>query len=589
MDTTGIPRRDFLRGAVTAGSVLAAASVLNGCSTSAQNTTSSEVDQEPEGIGTPPAIADSEIGETIDCNVVVCGAGISGIAAARAAAEAGARVVILEKKETIEVHGFQFGALNCTLAREAGVNEESAAFVRDYQRRSSQRGNMKLIRLWTENSGNVFDWWTRPVEDDTAVMGNVTICYWPRSSVHDRAGDLEQTFIGTMDFKEDPNNPVGGAAWIATAQANQALAAKEGVDFHFLTVARELLVDNGKVTGVIAANADGTYLKINAGKGVILCTGGLTNFFGQGAELLMKLYCPEIVARYEHYNGAEPDWEPMFTSGSAVLAGNTGDGHLMALWAGAQMEPFPEATMGAGDSLIGATVALEVNGLGERCWNEDVGIWQKHDAILGQPGQFVWEIFDVNWRDRLPYQGVGHRNLDVNDTPYDAKYTGNEYIEAIHDTLLSSVGKTEGAKFADAFNETDGTAYGANTLDELARLIDVPADALKATVARYNEMAAAKNDVDFGTDPQKLFPIDTAPFFATKAKGSAGLTAMSGLLTDGNLQCVDADGNVIPGLWAAGTTAGQRFQPYYQTPMSGLNHGFGITHGYLAGQYAAQA
>lgn len=591
-----IARRDFLKGAVVTGSAIAAAGMLGACGSEAGSSSSpGEGDSNATGNAENSILtdisefADSDISETVDCDVVVCGAGVAGLAAARSAAEAGAKVIVLEKKSAIEVHGFEFGVLNCTLATDAGAFEDPVAFIADYQQRNCQRANMDLIRLWVEGGGEVFDWWIDPVQDDTTIMDQLTVMYWPRSTVHDRTKDAEQTYVGTIDFKEDPENPIGGKAWIATGQANQSIAESEGAEFRFLTVARKLLTnESGSVNGVIAANQDGSYVKINAAKGVILCTGGLTNFFGTGAKELMEVYCPNLVGNYTKEMG-EPAWEPMFTADSAVLGGNTGDGHLIALWAGAQMEPFSESSMGSSTTLLGSTVALEVNIHGNRFHNEDQGIWPKHDAILTQPQHIAWQIFDVNWRDRLPYQGIGHRALDINDSPYVDGYTGAQYIEAVHETCLASVGEEEGVLFDHKFGEAEGIAYGADTLEELAGYIDVPVETLVATVERYNEMARNKLDTDYGTDPQKLFPIDTPPYFATKARGLPNLTCMSGMLTDGKLQLVDSTLEPIPGLWCAGATTGQRFHPFYQTPMSGLNHGFAIVHGYFAGKYAAEA
>lgn len=584
-----IARRDFLKGAALAGSACAAAGMLGACTPQQEQDSSGQTADPADILSTVPDFSESDIDETIDCDVVVCGAGVAGLAAARSAAENGAKVIVLEKKSTIEVHGFEFGALNCTLATEAGAHEDPVAFLADYQQRNCQRANMDLIRMWVEHSGDIFDWWVEPIRNDAPTMDQLTVMYWPRSEVHDRTKDAEQTYVGTIDFKEDPSNPIGGKAWIAAGVANQSSAEAAGAEFRFLNVARKLLVDDdGSIAGVIAAKQDGTYTKINTSRGVILCTGGLTNFFGTGAKELMEIYCPNLVKNYTSEMG-EPVWEPMFTADSVVLGGNTGDGHLMALWAGGRMEPFSESSMGSSTTLIGSTVALEVNIHGKRFHSEDQGIWPKHDAILTRPQHIAWQIFDVNWRDRLPYQGIGHRALDINDEPYVDGYTGAEYIEAIHEVCLSSVGIKEGVLFDHTFGEAEGVAYGADTLEELADYIGVPADELIPSVERYNEMARKGIDADYGCDPQKLFPIDTPPYFATKAKGMPNLTCMSGMLTDGNLQLVDENLDPIPGLWCAGATTGQRFQPFYQTPMSGLNHGFAIVHGYFAGQFAAQS
>ena len=74
----------------------------------------------------------------------------------------------------------------------------------------------------------------------------------------------------------------------------------------------------------------------------------------------------------------------------------------MAVWAGAAMGPYGDVAMGSAESGIGGTVALCINQNGERFWNEDMGICEKHDQLMYQPRHVSYDINDVSWRDRLP-------------------------------------------------------------------------------------------------------------------------------------------------------------------------------------------
>ena len=142
---------------------------------------------------------------------------------------------------------------------------------------------------------------------------------------------------------------------------------------------------NGKVTGVIAQNTDGKYILFKAEKAVVLCTGDYSN----NSEMMAK-YCPQ----------------------SAYLPSDiptsTGDGHMMAMWIGAVMEPSPHAPMmhGPAGPLL-SSAFLQVNLLGERFQNEDVPIQSNVNALERQPGKTAWQVFDSKYPEEIPHHGIG--------------------------------------------------------------------------------------------------------------------------------------------------------------------------------------
>ncbi len=597
-----IDRRDFIGRAAAVGAAAAAAGVAGGAAgvaQAAQQKTSAQADASTEdapaprdimpgdlsALPTPPAITADQIKVTKDCDVLVIGAGISGLAAARSAVEAGAKVIVMEKNAQIEIHGFGCGVVNSSLATDHGIVVDPVAVMNEYERRSYGRVNMQLVSLWANHSGEVFDWYSSVADD--FVKENMTLIFYPPFEEHDTTKDQFQTFLGCIDFKEDPLKQFDVAPWTKLGQLNQAKAEEEGVEFVFSTAAQELTTDaTGRVTGAIGMDENGDYLQVNASKGVVLTTGGFCQF-GAGAEVMCKVFTPNMYKNYRLIKGEEPSWQEMFTVNPGPIQGATGDGQLMAIWVGGQMDPFADAGMGSCESAIGGTVALTVNKNGERFHNEDIGIWEKHDQVMRQPGQICYDIIDANWRDRLPYQATGHRNFDYHEHQVAKGFDGITYVNTFNDEFLSAVGNPEG--ITPSLDRHAGTVYAADTLEELAEIIGVPTDAFLATVARYNELAAQGHDEDFGCDPQKLFPIDTPPFIACSATASPNFAAYAGLVTNGRLEVVNKDGQPIGGLWAAGNCCGGKFGPSYFTPIPGMNHGNGITHGYYAGLYAAQA
>ena len=132
--------------------------------------------------------------------------------------------------------------------------------------------------------------------------------------------------------------------------------------------------------------------------------------------------------------------------------------------------------------------------------------------------------------------------------------------------------------------DPDGYCFRADTLTDLAAAINNPYQAkpmdgatLHATVARYNAFVDAGADPDFGK-PTPRYKIRTPPFYAAWATPLVHDTR-AGLRINARCQVMDMAGQVIPGLYCGGESAG------------GFNqHGLGrcTTQGYIAGKYAAE-
>jgi len=116
--------------------------------------------------------------------------------------------------------------------------------------------------------------------------------------------------------------------------------------------------------------------------------------------------------------------------------------------------------------------------------------------------------------------------------------------------------------------------------------MDVPVKTFKAAIERYNLLARAGKDTDFGKRRDRLFTVDKPPFYAGIIEQHI-LVVLGGLITNPQFQLLDADRKVIPGLWMAGNTVGNRFAVDYPTMCAGLSHGFAWLSGRFAGLAAA--
>lgn len=139
----------------------------------------------------------------------------------------------------------------------------------------------------------------------------------------------------------------------------------------------------------------------------------------------------------------------------------------------------------------------------------------------------------------------------------------------------------------------------ADTLEQLARMIDIAPDALAATVQRFNDGAMAGRDEDFGRGARAydrwlgdgyhkpnatLGPIDKPPFFAVPVvPGDVG--TFGGVVTDVNGRVLREDGTVIEGLYATGVSTASVMGRFY--PGAGASIGPSFVFGYIAARHAA--
>lgn len=322
--------------------------------------------------------------------------------------------------------------------------------------------------------------------------------------------------------------------------------------------AQELLLDDGRVTGVRVDTPDGER-HLTARRGVVLATGGF-------------------------------EWNEDYTR--AFLRGpmthpvsvrtNTGDGLRMAMRAGAMLgnmreawwTPVAELPAGLTDPMNRMMIAgdrsrpraIMINRSGRRFTNEAAN----YNAFGG-----AFHQEDVS---RFAYA-----NLPcwlVFDHEYVRRYGVLEWYRP---------------------GDVPDWIVRADTLAALAAELDVPATALEETVERWNGQVAAGRDPDFGRGDSAhdrwwgdaeckgqvkatLGPLDEAPYYAVPVRSGA-LGTKGGPVVDGDARVIDLDGAVIPGLYAAGNVMASPFGMTYGGPGGTL--GPAMTFGYLAGRHLA--
>ena len=140
----------------------------------------------------------------------------------------------------------------------------------------------------------------------------------------------------------------------------------------------------------------------------------------------------------------------------------------------------------------------------------------------------------------------------------------------------------------------DGRAVKADTLEELVAKIYPDDTAAQQTalesIQRYNELAKAGSDDDFGKPASRMFALENRPRTMHDQWGTTSLllVCVGGLESDENCHTFDADRNVIPGLYVCGNVQGSRYAVEYPICMRGISHSLCVYYGYVAGKNAMQ-
>ncbi len=554
-----ISRRGFLGlGALSAAGVATAG--LSGCTPSNSDTEAAEHNAVESWKDAPAAISASKIVETVDADVVVVGAGNAGQFAACAAAEKGAKVVLLEKDEKMCTTAREWiGGIGSRYQQEAGVEIDKNKVVETLCFYASHRCDQRLIRTWADNSGATIDWLGDVVKQynpDAYIkletdVGNETGLYQSYPIQHNVQTDTEA--ITSLTFVIQKVNDLG----VEVRSKTQMMQLERD--------------DSGRVCAAIARNSEGDYVRFNASKGVIMCTGG----YAANGDMMKEE-------------------NPLGYSTNSLLSAygsNTGDGIKAATWVGAAKQqqptlmvfdrggvpsgtPVGTAYQGGGVMFhMGSQPFLKVNHKGERFCNESVPYDFMTGAGTVQPGGTYCEIWDSNWKEQTrQFHTIGCSRKQYSPSG----------------SLLMLMDEEKTPMFWEMAAKPMGVIVEADTLAELADKLMVPADTFVKTVERYNELCAAGDDQDFGKEAYRMMPLSAPPYMAATVGGQI-LCSLDGLTINTHMQVLDTDGEVIEGLYAAGNDSGGFFCNNYPELMVGSACGRTITFGRLAGQYAAQS
>jgi succinate dehydrogenase/fumarate reductase flavoprotein subunit len=483
------------------------------------------------------------------CDVLVIGGGGAGLAAAIEAAATRARVILLEKNPRLGgTTALSVGSITATRTPHqlrAGIQDSPAEHGEDLAAINARRGlpdNPELCRVLTENVADTFRWLL----------------------------DLGVEFIGPLP--EPPHRHSRMHCVLPTARSYIARLAQRakslGVEIRCHFTARELLTEATRVVGVAGHDAEGRPVRVRAGA-TVLATG---DFSGSG-EMVEK-----------HVSAAAMKAIP-------VNPTNTGDGHRMALALGGRilngqvalvsirfLPPERPSVMQSIPPLpvLARLMRVAYESLPERIIRPFV---MSFITSVLQPAKSIYQAgaILVNRDGRRFGDETGDLTLALPQQPGGAAFMlFDRRIAERFSRWPNFVSTAPGAGYAyvpDYRRHRRDLWHQADTLENLARSLRMPGDAMRKTVSEYNATAAGGERLGMSEPPfYALGPLHTVLVFTD-----------GGLAIDTQLRVLGHSDEPIPGLYAAGS-AGQGGML-----LDGHGHhiGWAFTSGRIAGRNAS--
>lgn len=457
-------------------------------------------------------------------DVLVVGAGGAGMSAACAAADRGAKVLIVEAHKaaggSTALSGGVFYAAGTSVQKKAGVQDSANAMYEYIMTLNQYKLHPSVVRKLCDRSAAAFEW-----------LVEIGVEF-----------PVEELYCSGVESVPRGHKPAAMGAGIAAAL--EGAVQHRGVDVVYNTRVTELVVEDGAVVGAVI---DGQKIRTGA---VVLATGG----FGHNRLLLSKYY-PEAMVH--------GDWTWAITA-----ATTRGDGLLMGQAVGADIDGYNRGLLLPTpgfykdlDVMLPSWLVL-VNREGRRFVRENIEYAVMSGVIKDQLGGTCFAIFDDNARK--------HGKPDP--TFAMAYKKGLLQFNWGTDRLDEQIKK--------------GKVVQAQSIAELADKVGIAADALQHTLNRYNEDLARGMDSLFHKDAAQMVRVSEPPFYAAEIRPAVVCLTSTGLRTDDEARVLRASGIPIPGLFAAGEVSGSVHGERYAG--GGNAVGNAVIYGLVAGENAAQ-
>ncbi len=502
-------------------------------------------------------VAKSNVVEEVTTEIVVVGGGASGTAAGLQAAENGAEVIVVEMTDApagqATLAGGLFGT-ESSLQKEAGVETDNKWIYNEFMETGNYQVNSGLLTKVIQMSGSTVDWL---IENGC----NLILAHPGTGAIYEHIDSHPfPTIHGYVD---------GGVAGVTALHQS---ITEDGGQVLYNTKATELIVEDGKVKGIVCETEKGT-LRIYA-DAVVLATGGFGGNTEKVAEIFGEGYGQSRIGtnigtgiEFAQAAGADADFDKAITMHYGVSRGGTSYGSALNF------------------ALTNAYLHVDVDGY--RFMNEEAFVYEaikSSNAIKALPQRTAYEIFDSTLIETVAESGyAGINDLFAGDLATDPTV----FIEVGHEV-------NTGERYKESHTPTDltkeietlvseGKIIKAESPEEMAEKLGMTH--LPETITRYNELCANGEDVDHFKSSKYLDNLE-GTLYAVKVTPSVFLGTLGGIEINENCEVLDNAGKAIPGLYAAGAeTSGVYGDSYVY--FEGGTLGYAYNSGRIAGTSAS--
>lgn len=446
-----------------------------------------------------------------DVDVIIIGAGLAGLSAAIDAANGGAEVLVIDMNSVFGGHGIQSGGVaivNSRMQAEMGYRDTPDLAYGDWMEWTID-GHPEWTRFYVQHSRElIYDWVTGlGVRFDRIIPSH---------------GNSVPRFH--MTYRRGLN---------LTRPLYLEALRYSNITFRWNILAQHLIKHDGRVAGVEALDLrQGEQVELRAGS-VIIATGG----FQSNITMVTENWRADLPAPEQIYSMSGQN--------------SRGTGHLMAVEAGAALVHMDRQYNGysALPNVLGLDIergfvagnsrSIWVNNEGKRFVTEGGIDRYVFPVVMRQQPPGYWRIFDDDDKDAFRINSPHFVSAEAVDR------------EKIQHRVI----------------ENPEVTVKANTLEELAGRIGLPANSLVETVREYNARVNSGESTDVNgmpaENPPPVFTIDIAPFYAMRSYPMANKSA-GGISIDLGTRALDVEGRPVPRLYAAGEVTGS-------AGMNGLN------------------